>query len=169
MQDNYQETDMPQRYGTRWSLVGLGLLFIGGCSGSGPPLPDLSKSVLVSGIVTMGGKPVESATVTFHPKQAAGFHGANGVTDASGKYELEMDAGNGKTKKGVFPGKYDVTVTKLVRMDGTPVKFDPKVEGPMSQGAVKQAIPMQYSSVNDHGLYFDVPAGGGTYDIKMDE
>jgi hypothetical protein len=153
----------------RWATITfacLAMFSIAGCSGETPGGAHLKNLVAVSGVVTLDDKPLARAMVTFSPKTSSGFHGAYAITDDSGKYELETDAGKGETAEGVAPGSYNVTVSKFLNADGTPVKMDPNVP-PMSQGMSKQAVPMKYSTVNDMGLFFTVPAGGGTYDIKM--
>ncbi|HEY2252860.1 MAG TPA: carboxypeptidase-like regulatory domain-containing protein [Planctomycetaceae bacterium] len=144
------------------------VVLIAGCSEAPAVGPDVGKLVPVSGKVTLDGKPLAGATVNFMPKASAktGF-GATGTTDEAGEYSLEVHIGNGKTSEGVLPGIYDVTVTKLTKLDGTPVKFNPD-QGPMSQGPVKQAVPMKYASVNENGLSYTVPAEGGTYDVVME-
>ncbi|MBS0263343.1 MAG: hypothetical protein JSS02_15480 [Planctomycetes bacterium] len=114
----------------------------------------------------MDGKPLSGAVVFFHPKTADGFQGAMGVTDDSGKYVLETFLGEGKTKKGAIPGRYDVTVSRMAKPDGTPIKYDPKAP-PMSDPMAKEQVPMKYSSKNDFGLYYEVPPGGGKYDIEF--
>lgn len=152
---------MQRLVGSGWCAV---ILFAVGCGGGVAP-PKLADTVPFEGIVTMDGKPLAGATVMFHPKDAAGFHGAFGTTDESGKYVLESDVGNNKTKKGVIPGKYDVTVSRLVATDGSVLKFDPDV-APMNVGAREQ-IPMPYSMVNEMGLSHLVGAGGGKFDIEV--
>src|SRR6266478_217713 len=147
------------RHGRRLGSFAI-LLAVGCSSGASgpPPLPD---PVPFEGTVKLDGQPVESATVVFHPRSTEGFHGAMGLTDASGKYELETDIGNNKTKKGVLPGIYDVTVSRLVGPDGTVLKPDPKTP-PMMRGG-KQSIPMRYSTVNEMGLYCDTSSAGGKF------
>ena len=94
-------------------LVGLtGLLVAAaGCNSQHTPVP-------VSGTVTLDGKPVEGATVTFHPldddKEA---RPATGQTDKAGTFQLK--AGN---EDGTRPGEYKVVITKNVLAD-TKVKI----------------------------------------------
>lgn len=150
-----------------WSdcrLVFLALLLAVGCSGGNPP-PKLADPVPFTGTVKLDGQPLAGATVFFHPKTASGFHGAVGTTDESGNYKLEADVGNNKTKPGAIPGNYNVTVSRLVKRDGTVVKFDPNIP-PMEQEGV-ESIPLQFSTVNEEGLSCVVPAAGGTYDIEI--
>jgi len=144
-------------------------VFISGCSGSVKGGADLSKLVPMTGTVKLDGKPVVGATVTFVPKMSSGpgtGFAAAGITDDSGKYELAVDSGDGKTKKGVIPGGYNIIVSKFTKMDGSPVTFDPAKEGPMSVGAI-ESIPMQYSTVSPESLTTIVSTSGGTFDIDM--
>lgn len=147
----------------RWAC--LTVVIIGaGCSGE-TKVPALAEPVPFEGTVTMDGKPLGGATVFFHPKSDTGFHGALGITDDSGKYVLESDLGNNKKKKGVIPGQYSVTVSRLVNPEGKIIPYDPNTP-PMNVGAREQ-IPMQFATVNEMGLTQDVPAGGGKFDIEI--
>src|SRR5262245_53910922 len=148
-----------------WRLGGIAFLLVVGCSSGGTSPPALPEPVPFEGIVKLDGQPLESATVVFHPRTKEGFHGAMGVTDASGKYVLNTDLGNGKTKPGALSGSYDVTVSRLVGTDGAILKPDPNTP-PMMRGG-KQSIPIRYSTVNERGLTCEVPAAGGKYDIEM--
>jgi hypothetical protein len=60
--------------------------------------------VKVEGVVTLDGKPLEGAMVTFYPEGSGHF--ANGMTDKSGAFTLtSYQPGDGAT-----PGDYKVTV-----------------------------------------------------------
>ena len=86
-------------------LVGLTVLLgaAAGCDGRRTPVP-------VSGTVTLDGKPVEGATVSFHllgdDKEG---RPATGQTDKTGTFRLTT--GN---EDGARPGEYKVVVTKNV-------------------------------------------------------
>jgi hypothetical protein len=71
-----------------------------------------AKPVPVSGMVTLGGTPVEGATVVF--VTADGTNAANGYTDSAGMFSLSTGA-----LVGAYPGDYKVIVIK-----------GPKVAGP---------------------------------------
>lgn len=148
----------------RWTYLTVAMLFGTGCSG-GSSVPTLADPVPCEGTVTMDGKPLGGATVFFHPKAEAGFHGAMAITDDAGKYVLESDVGNNKKKKGVIPGKYSITVSRLVNAEGKVIPFDPNTP-PMNVGG-REEIPMQYSTVNEMGLFYDVPSSGGKFDITI--
>ena len=115
----------------------------------------------------MDGNPLAGAVVTFHPKTKQGFI-SQGATDKSGKYQMETYTGEGaKTKKGLVPGQYDVTVSCLADAKGQPIPFDP-TKSPMDiDPGAREIVPIKYSSVNDMGLTYQVPAGGGKFDIEI--
>jgi hypothetical protein len=71
-----------------------------GCGESGKPIPT-------DGLVTLDGKPVDGATVTFHPEAKEG-RAATGLTDAEGVFQLQTFA----EADGALPGAYKVTVVK---------------------------------------------------------
>jgi hypothetical protein len=140
------------------------VLFAIGCSEQ-VKSPKIGDTVPMEGIVTMDGKPLAGAVVIFHSKSSTeGFRGAQGVTDDKGKYVLQTDIGEGKTKKGVVPGRYAVTVSRMVKPDGTPLAPDVP---PMSNPEAREQIPLKYSSVGDDGLSYEVPPGGGSFPIEM--
>ena len=108
--------------------------------------------VPVEGVVTLDGKPVAEAAVTFMPR----FPGRPGVavTDNAGRFLLQ-DAG---MKPGVAPGEYDVVVFKA---DGAPTAVveavpesaivDPKTFNTVSPAtsqakAVRYIVPERYGS-----------------------
>lgn len=159
---------MKQRLGRETSLVVLMLGFVVGCGGGAPAPPKLPDLVSFSGTVTMDDKPLEGATVVFTPKLATGgFHGMSATTDASGKYELETDIGNNKKKKGAIPGWFQVTVSK--NPGTTPVGVDPTKPVPVPEAMGASQIDMKYSMAGRDNPIPDVevPAAGGTYDIKV--
>jgi hypothetical protein len=78
----------------------LGLAALAGCEGGGPALGT------VTGTVSMDGKPLANTAVTFIPQGGGGT--ASGITDASGKYEL-----NYLDRKGALIGKHKVALTTV--------------------------------------------------------
>jgi len=83
------------------------LLAVVGCGG--PPSADYSKVDLLSvdGTVTLDGKPLANAVITFENPDDSTF--AYALTDASGGYELRFDS----VMMGCTPG------TKVVRISTT--------------------------------------------------
>lgn len=74
-------------------------IFLSGCSSNS------DKLFLVSGSVTVDGKPADGASILFHPDDPAAVT-ASGVVNADGTFTL-VSAMN----EGVAAGKYRVTVT----------------------------------------------------------
>jgi hypothetical protein len=69
-----------------------------GCGSGGPELTG------VKGVVTLDGKPVNRAIVTFVPE--GGGSPSYGQTDAQGRYELMFT----RTKYGAMPGRHNVEI-----------------------------------------------------------
>lgn len=97
----------------------------------------------VSGVVTLDGKPVEGATVTFNPVGGGGLGSSTGKTGPDGRYTLRTVAAD---KPGAAPGNHKVSIS-LTRSDA---------KNP--DGAVTDVIPAKYNTKSD--LTFDVPSGG---------
>ncbi len=130
-----------------------------GC-GSSVPEKSLPKTVPVSGIVTMNEKPLASAIVTFYPENGTKGTECRGKTDTSGKYTLTQLHG----AEGAPPGKYKVTVSLLLRADGTPLPEEGAGDGPVAV----ETIARQYNDVSKTILKAEVPESGGeiNFDLK---
>ncbi|MCL2347621.1 MAG: DUF4198 domain-containing protein [Planctomycetaceae bacterium] len=114
------------------------LVFVLGCYPSGRNFP----SQFVEGIVTLDGKPVPKAIVTFQPKTPTKESDvATGSTDNNGRFTLTSS--NGDPGKGALEGDYIVLVSLLkvtpldkpVKVPGTPI---------MTTTEVKQLLPTIY-------------------------
>lgn len=116
-------------------VIGAALSVLG--CGSGTPS--------VSGTVTLDGKPIEGATVTFTPdsKDGSGIGASYGKTDAQGRYSLRTVSGD---KSGAVVGKHKVTISKASSDPNNP------------EGAAKEWIPSRYNSKSE--LTFDVSSSG---------
>src|SRR5262245_52431356 len=68
-----------------WPSVLCLTLFLAGCSGRDPDLPDC---VPVTGTVKLDDKPAANATLQFVPIGSTIGTGSGGATDAGGKYQL---------------------------------------------------------------------------------
>ncbi len=146
-------------------VIASSLLVLTGCSDGSSPPPKLPDTVKVTGTATLDGKPLEGAVIRFAPTSERGFHGAAGVVDALGKYGLVTDTGNGQSRPGVIPGDYTISVSRMVKPDGSLVPANSK-EPPMMSGA-RDTIPIKYSSQKAQ-LKYTVTAEGGTFDINLD-
>jgi hypothetical protein len=87
----------------RGIVFSLSLLVAAGCGSGGPSL------VPVSGTVTLDGKPLEGATITFIPDPSNAKPQTDGgdVTGPGGTF-----ASTYRNRAGLAPGKYKVVVTK---------------------------------------------------------
>ncbi|QDT28736.1 hypothetical protein Enr10x_40810 [Gimesia panareensis] len=132
-----------------------------GCGGGAAEKP-LPNTVPVSGSVTMKGKPLVSATVTFVPQGETKGVECVGFTDESGKFKLKQVRGG----EGAPPGSYKVVINHFVKGDGSPIKIDGS-EPPANLGAV-ESLPIKYSSFLDSKLTAQVNDAGGefTFDLK---
>ncbi len=89
----------PPHLNCGWALAVLGMLFLAGCSrGDRPSLG------LVSGTVTLDGKPLAGARVIFEPVE--GGRASTSTTDSRGRYELIYI----RTDKGAKVGPHNVRI-----------------------------------------------------------
>lgn len=154
-----------------------------GCSNDGRP-----PTYKVSGIVTLDGKAVEGATVSFM-RADSGQYNAVSLTDASGKYELTTF----EAKDGAVEGSYNVTVTKYGKEkevspyetgsenvqieEGDAAAYEDAYGKAMESGSTKgwkppktwNDVPDKYATSNTSGLKFDVVKSDTpqTYDIPL--
>ena len=122
-------------------LVGGLVSLTGGCgSGDGGALAP------VSGTVTMDGKPLADATVTFDPVKTRVQWAASseGKTDENGRYSLTLLT---RPKKGAVIGRHRVSVSGLV-----------EVADATGKPTYTEKVPMKYNASTT--LYFDVQPGG---------
>jgi hypothetical protein len=109
----------------------------------------------VSGRVTLNGKPLANATVSFQPVAQDGSRnaavGSTGKTNANGEYTLVGSKG----ESGAWVGKHRVMITQLGEVVGESDARPPRGGWPL-----KEKVPAKYS--NDSKETFDVPAGGTT-------
>lgn len=153
------------------------------------------KTVPVTGKVTLDGKPLSGATVTFLQASpgADGSGGApsSGITGADGSYKLITMASGRDIVDGAPPGNYKVSVTKqssapAAPPGGPPIntndpekmqKMSPEELNKMRGGAPpgeapastpKPEIPLRYSNVDTSGFAATVGASGTqTFDFPL--
>ena len=134
-----------------WGFAAVILCFAG-CGGSS------GRTVPVSGVVTLNGKPLANAHVAFQPQASKGSEnagvGSYGVTDADGRYSLRtMDT----DQPGAVIGTHSVEIKLRVEADDR----DPK-----SRPAAK-TLPAKYNRNTE--LQFKVEPGGtsaANFDLK---
>ncbi|HEV3236940.1 MAG TPA: hypothetical protein VGZ25_08120 [Gemmataceae bacterium] len=158
---------MRRRYALLGSLFFVAILTAAGCGGSG----NVTK---VEGIVTLDGKPLPGATVSFVPVKEGGKP-AFGRTDNDGTFRLTTF----RTDDGAQPGEYQVVVVveevdeKLVGRDPHTFTDEEKKAmrmGTMSPSGKKQVaenkkkqvspVPAIYGDVKQTPLREVVPPNG---------
>lgn len=131
------------------SLVGA-LTLVGALSGCGTGAPRVAQ---VSGRVTLDGKPLPKASVTFVPMATRQNENpgptAQGMTDDQGRYQLSVDV----STPGAVVGACRIYITTIL---SDPATDDRDAGGPIRK--VRDKVPTRYNMATE--LTFDVPAGG---------
>jgi hypothetical protein len=128
------------------------------------------KLVPVTGTVTLNGKPLEGAAVSFVPdgKNSPSTAGSD-VTGPEGNYKLMF-----RGRSGVAAGKYTVKISKTILPTGAAVHEDVKEDPYMaslaaqsragtSKGKQAEAAP----TVVEQSFEREVPAAGGVQDFDV--
>ena len=116
-----------------------------GCGDNGP------ATGMVDGVVTLDGKPLDQAMVSFQPQNG---RRSIGVTDASGHYKLRFTA----TADGALPGEHKVLITTARGASG----------GEGSQpfiAAQEEKLPPKYNSASE--LKATVEPGSNQIDFEL--
>jgi len=106
---------------------------------------------LVEGVVTVDGKPIDRATVTFYP---AGGRSSGGYTDDKGHYSLTYT----RSQKGALIGDHKVTISTGLEkdyLDGA--KTDERAE----------SMPKKYLDKNKTDLTATVEGGKNNIDFEL--
>ena len=101
----------------------------------------------VTGVVTLDGKPVGGASVTFYP---ADGRSSSGFTDVDGNYELSQTT----DRKGAAPGEYKVTV------------FQDEVDA-LEAGGENFELPVKYADKKKTDLTETVELGSNEIDLEL--
>jgi hypothetical protein len=125
-------------------MLFVAVVFAGGCNrDSGAP-----KLVPVQGTITLDGKPLPRAAITFVPIGNTEGSGASGDSDKDGKYEVLDRRG----EKGVPVGEYNVSIVKPL-----PGGSEDSRGGAAALMAPSRIVVQKAT----------VPAGGGTLDFPL--
>jgi hypothetical protein len=147
--------------------VSLASLVLGCGGGDNKPAEQIKVDLVpAAGIVTLDGKPLADATISFQfdgppPK---GFVASGAKSDSSGKFIVMTGS-----KSGTAPGRYKVTVSLLKMPDGSPVKAtEPGLDVEMLRqgGQVKESIPERFSNPEITELSAAIP-DDGVKDIEL--
>ena len=110
----------------------LGVLTAAGCSGNSVVYPEVADVV---GLVTLDGKPLEAATITFVPEAG---RSSSGVTDSSGKYSLHYTG----TLRGAMLGTHRVMIKKMAPdKNVTPSAVEQFMDKATSQMLKRSGLP----------------------------
>ncbi len=140
--------DMDHRmYKTRIVLIAIvatGVAFPG-CN----PSVQGPKTVPVTGLITLKGKPVEGALVLFYPSErGAGIKTGSGESDSTGNFSLESHVKGSTYKSGGQPANYLVTVEKI----DSSLSANPNVPP-------KNLLPERYRDSSTSGFSAEVREG----------
>jgi len=128
-------------------LLILSFALLAGCSTSKSEPEYLADLVGVTGKVTVNGRPLAGASVTFFPASLdQSGETATAVTDESGQYQLVTARAGGLDAQaaGALPGSYKVTISRLTMPDGSAVPPGTTDADAMALGA-REALPPQLS------------------------
>jgi hypothetical protein len=128
-----------------------------GCS---KPGRDLPATVPAEGVVTLDGKPVPNAAVSFIAN--SGDYHATAVTDASGKFSLKAF----DEKTGAVPGSYKVEVNQTL-VSGASEGTENSEGGEAPPVTVSFGLPEKYATITTSGLTYTIPEGGAR-DIRLE-
>ncbi len=148
------------RFGQALAILLLTVALVGCGKPKPPPL------AAVEGLVTIDGKPVPMALVTFVPV-FEGFGGeviAEGISDEEGRYRLSCPLGTG-----ACVGRHKVTVSDAPSPDDT---RDQSVASQRAYEAFRKKLTNRpigaaFGSVVDTPLEVEVTADGGSYDLEL--
>jgi len=131
------------RFGRRCAvgLFGVASILLHGC-GKGENLPEVAP---VTGKVMIGGEPLASAMVTFHP--AGDGNKGMASTEVDGSYVLNTYG----TKDGAVVGQHTVTVERYL----PPMPTQPGGRIP----SARSTVPRKYNRPETSPLKFEVKSG----------
>ena len=148
-------------------LVTVGIVLTG-CSNS-----SRARTYPVTGTVTLQGKPVAGAAITFVPTGNEG-EAASAITDSEGKYALTT----WRAGDGARPGEYRVKVSKQEQTTVDPSKMVKNlsieeeqkiyVESKKPPPPSKSLIPSKYQDDQTSGITHTVPKKPSVLDIKLE-
>src|SRR6476620_10521958 len=149
------------------SILVAAAIVLTGCPNSRP------ATYRETGTVTMQGKPVAGAVITFVPTGEEG-EAASAITDSEGKYALTT----WKAGDGARPGEYRVKVSKQEQRTVDPSKMVKNlsieeeqkiyVESKKPAPPAKSLIPSKFENEQTSGLIHKVEEKPTTFDIKIE-
>jgi hypothetical protein len=136
------------------------LMLLGFLTGCGSDVKKIDVQP-VEGVVTLRGKPIEGAIVTFAPEVGT-LRPASGKTDQSGKYQLFTEG----RFQGAEEGKYRVSISKVDVIGKVALTPNDPGYGKRPNTKTVQVTPARYGDFAKSGL--SVVVKSGTNEIPFD-
>ncbi len=150
---------------TGFVLAGICLLFTAGCGGVAPTANYSTVTLLrVSGAVTLDGKPLPAAVVTFDAEDGQFSYG---LTDSNGKFSLQFDS----AKSGVTPGQKTVRISTTRKILGLNSKEDGGGEDSGGEGESSKSprptelVPARYNQKSN--LFVEVSSSKKHFEFPL--
>ncbi len=141
------------------SIVLFSLAALLGCSDGPQANYGQLKLVDAYGTVTLDGKPLPKAVVTF---DAVDGQFSYGLTDSRGRFTLQIDS----VKKGVTPGRKTVRISTSRKILGLNSSEESGGgEGASESEPVKELVPAKYYKKSE--LTADVSASSKTFNFEL--
>ncbi|MDO5579792.1 MAG: hypothetical protein Q4G69_01535 [Planctomycetia bacterium] len=139
------------------------VLFAFICMGCEKPNPYGIETHYVEGQVTLDGKPIEDAVVSFVPKTPGAGEDASGRSKANGSYKLSSL--RGLPESGAMEGEYVITVYKNEKVDlAVPQKT---LDGEAITFEMKNIMPPDYKNPAKSPLKATVVRGKNKINIEV--
>jgi hypothetical protein len=136
--------------------LGLVVAVLGLFIGCGPGGPELGR---VTGKVTLDGKPVPNAMITYYPQFAGST--SYGVTDQDGNYKMKYT----DSDEGAMVGKFHVGIqTKRMTREDMPDGMKPEEFNKLASSFVE--LPKKYK--NKEAIEVEVKRGSNTIDLTLE-
>lgn len=140
----------------RWRYFTCCAVLVAGCGWGSHAQP---VDVPVTGAVTLDSRPLAGAVVTFDSDEPAARAMLVGVCDDGGKFRMQTAT----TQTSAYTGKYRVTISKMLKPDGSPVGPD---ETP-AEVLARESLPPRYSSPSVTELEANVAEAGGDFEFRL--
>lgn len=139
-------------------VIGVFVFSITGCGPSGDQ-PELG---IVSGTVTLDGKPLAGVAIVFQPDSG---RPARGITNAEGKYELTYIRQTKGTKVG--PNRVEIAPNEEGEaIEESASSGEESQAGGVKPQSGKPVVPARYNVKSE--LKVDVKSGSNTFDFALE-
>ena len=155
MRSTYEFVMLRVQFCTAAALAAI-VLSAAGCSGE----TTSANLVPVTGNITMDGRPLAGASITFVGSGATPGLGGVGIADEAGNFEVS----HFRAGKGLEPGDYKVLVSKLVMSNGMPI---PAGTLSVAELGTREVVPRRYNDPEGSILHLSVRGGGDPVSLAL--